>query len=207
MKSLSYTLAVLLPLASQLVVAMPGAEPDVGYLEERNKGSDWGYKNHHGDDDHHEYDNQNVCEVKYPYPYYKYPCDSSPSNGTSILGATFTSFCKYQWVLNHSQFPLGLLTKVIETPILESGTALQKDGSRKTISLESAVCNLLLTDTRKYTNRNFSGRDKPMPCVDSHSQIRLCGEEELGKSQCDLKKGTWLISSCLLVECIGNSSQ
>ncbi|CAG7958741.1 unnamed protein product [Penicillium salamii] len=96
MKSLSYTLAVLLPLASQLVVAMPGAEPDVGYLEERNKGSDWGYKNHHGDDDHHEYDNQNVCEVKYPYPYYKYPCDSSPSNGTSILGATFTSFCKYQ---------------------------------------------------------------------------------------------------------------
>lgn len=163
MKSLSYTLAVLLPLASQLVVAMPGAEPDVGYLEEKNKGSDWGYKNHHGDDDHHEYDNQNVCEVKYPYPYYKYPCDSSPSNGTSILGATFTSFCKYQWVLNHSQFPLGLLTKVIETPILESGTALQKDGSRKTISLESAVCNLLLTDTRKYTNRNLAGATNPCP--------------------------------------------
>lgn len=90
MKSPSYIFAMLFPLAMQLAAATPTAEPDFNSLEERNKGNDRDYKNYHG------YDNQNVCEVKYPYPYYKYPCDSSPSNGTSLLGATFTSFCKYQ---------------------------------------------------------------------------------------------------------------
>jgi hypothetical protein len=88
MKSPSYILAVLLPFASQLAAATPTVERDFDSLQ--NRGNDKGYGDHHG------YEDQNVCEVKYPYPYYKYPCSSSPSNGTSILGATFTSFCKYQ---------------------------------------------------------------------------------------------------------------
>lgn len=94
MKSPSYILAVLLPFASQLAAATPTVERDFDSLE--NRGNDKGYGDHHGYDNHHGYGNQNVCEVKYPYPYYKYPCNSSPSNGTSTLGATFTSFCKYQ---------------------------------------------------------------------------------------------------------------
>lgn len=94
MKSPSYILAVFLPFAAQLGAATPTMERDLDSLE--NRGNDKGYGDHHGYDNHHGYENQNVCEVKYPYPYYKYPCNSSPSNGTSILGATFTSFCKYQ---------------------------------------------------------------------------------------------------------------
>ncbi|RAK79985.1 uncharacterized protein BO72DRAFT_525664 [Aspergillus fijiensis CBS 313.89] len=38
----------------------------------------------------------NPCQVRVSYPYYKFPCASSPENGTSILGATFTSFCYYE---------------------------------------------------------------------------------------------------------------
>lgn len=37
-----------------------------------------------------------------------------------------------------------MLTVVIEKAILESGIAPQRDGLRKKISLESAVCNSLL---------------------------------------------------------------
>ncbi|KAJ5656421.1 hypothetical protein N7507_008371 [Penicillium longicatenatum] len=100
MKSPSYILAVLLPFASQLAVASPAGERDFDSLETRGNAKgykgDHGYDNHHGYDNDNDYDNQNPCEVKYPYPYYKYPCNSSPSNGTSTLGATFTSFCKYQ---------------------------------------------------------------------------------------------------------------
>ncbi|KAL4860521.1 hypothetical protein BDV12DRAFT_181447 [Aspergillus spectabilis] len=78
MKS-SYIIAVLLPLATQLATATPTAGRD------------------HDDHDYYEeVDNSNPCEVKVTYPYYKYPCSSSPENGTSLLGATFTSFCKYQ---------------------------------------------------------------------------------------------------------------
>ncbi|KAJ6018908.1 hypothetical protein N7499_009915 [Penicillium canescens] len=90
MKSPSYILVALLPLASQLTAATPVAEPHFDSLEERGGGNDKGYGDHRG------YGDTNVCEVKRTYPYYKYPCDSSPSNGTSLLGATFTSFCKYQ---------------------------------------------------------------------------------------------------------------
>jgi hypothetical protein len=71
----SYILTMLLPLATQLAMANPTAEGD-----------------HHYDND----SKGNPCEVKYPYPYYKYPCNSAPENGTSLLGATFTSYCKYQ---------------------------------------------------------------------------------------------------------------
>ncbi|KAJ5848084.1 hypothetical protein N7455_012041 [Penicillium solitum] len=86
MKSSSYILVALLPLATQLAVATPVADPHPDTFEERGGGK-------HGD---HGYDDKNACEVKQTYPYYKYPCDSSPSNGTSLLGATFTSFCRYQ---------------------------------------------------------------------------------------------------------------
>ncbi|KAJ5543742.1 hypothetical protein N7513_007250 [Penicillium frequentans] len=93
MKSSSYILFALLPLAAQLAGATPVAEPYPDTLEERGRGNHKGYENDYG---HDNYDDSNVCEVKRTYPYYKYPCDSSPSNGTSLLGATFTSFCKYQ---------------------------------------------------------------------------------------------------------------
>ncbi|KAJ6163863.1 hypothetical protein N7497_003842 [Penicillium chrysogenum] len=96
MKSPFYILAVVLPLATDLALATPVADPNSDSLGERHRGNDKGYKDHHEYDDHHGYGDENVCEVKYPYPYYKYPCNSSPTNGTSTLGATFTSFCKYQ---------------------------------------------------------------------------------------------------------------
>jgi hypothetical protein len=96
MKSPFYILAVLLPLATDLALATPVADPNSDSLEERHRGNDKGYKDHHEYEDHHGNGDENVCEVKYPYPYYKYPCNSSPTNGTSTLGATFTSFCKYQ---------------------------------------------------------------------------------------------------------------
>jgi hypothetical protein len=86
---------VLLPFVTNLGIATPVAEPFSDSLEERN-GGNYGYGNHQEYDDHQWYDSKNVCEVKRTYPYYKYPCDSSPSNGTSLLGATFNSFCKYQ---------------------------------------------------------------------------------------------------------------
>ena len=96
MKSPFYILAVILPLATDLALATPAADPNSDSLVERHRGDDKGYKNHNEYDDHHGYGEKNVCEVKYPYPYYKYPCNSSPTNGTSLLGATFTSYCKYQ---------------------------------------------------------------------------------------------------------------
>ncbi|KAJ5913588.1 hypothetical protein N7504_002471 [Penicillium tannophilum] len=95
MKSSSYIL-VLLPFVINLAIATPVAEPHDDSLEERGGGNHDGYGYHDGYENHHGYDDKNVCEVKRTYPYYKYPCDSSPSNGTSLLGATFTSFCKYQ---------------------------------------------------------------------------------------------------------------
>lgn len=91
MKSASYILVALLSLATQLAAATPVAEPRFDSLEERGGGD-----HHKGYDNHHGYDDKNVCEVKRTYPYYKYPCDSSPSIGTSLMGATFTSSCKYQ---------------------------------------------------------------------------------------------------------------
>ncbi|KAJ5217726.1 uncharacterized protein N7469_011351 [Penicillium citrinum] len=96
MKISSYTLFAILPFTIQSVIATPVAEPDFDTLEERGGGNhkdwdkDWDNNWWNG---HHD---KNVCEVKQTYPYYKYPCNSSPSNGTSLLGATFTSFCKYQ---------------------------------------------------------------------------------------------------------------
>ncbi|KAJ5938428.1 hypothetical protein N7466_001562 [Penicillium verhagenii] len=95
MKSSSYFLFVLLPFVTHLGIATPAVEQYSDSLEERN-GGNYEYGNHQGYDDHQGYDNKNICEVKQTYPYYKYPCDSSLSNGTSLLGATFTSFCKYQ---------------------------------------------------------------------------------------------------------------
>ncbi|OQE14026.1 hypothetical protein PENFLA_c041G05709 [Penicillium flavigenum] len=96
MKPPFYILAALLPLATDLALATPVADPNSDSLEERHRGNNKGYKDHHEYDVHYGYGDENVCEVKYPYPYYKYPCNSSPTNGTSTLGATFTSFCKYQ---------------------------------------------------------------------------------------------------------------
>ncbi|KAJ5475944.1 hypothetical protein N7475_001673 [Penicillium sp. IBT 31633x] len=90
MKWLSYILITLLSIATRLAIANPVADSHPDTFEERGEG------NHKGHDNDHGYNNKNVCEVKQTYPYYKYPCNSSPSNGTSLLGATFTSYCKYQ---------------------------------------------------------------------------------------------------------------
>ncbi|KAJ5575391.1 hypothetical protein N7450_009290 [Penicillium hetheringtonii] len=120
MKISSYTLFAILPFTIQSVIATPVAEPDFDTLEERGGGNhkdwdkDWDNNWWNG---HHD---KNVCEVKQTYPYYKYPCSSSPSNGTSLLGATFTSFCKYHFT---------------ETEILEFGMLPPRDGSKKETSL------------------------------------------------------------------------
>lgn len=90
MKSPIYILSALLPFAVQVAEASPVAEPDFDSLQARNRdGGKW-------DDKHHGRPHWNPCEVKVSYPYYKYPCPSSPENGTSIVGATFTSSCKYR---------------------------------------------------------------------------------------------------------------
>ncbi|KAJ5518800.1 hypothetical protein LT330_005120 [Penicillium expansum] len=89
MKSPVYVLAVLLPLLTQIATANPVAEPEFDDLEERGRGND-------KDNNHHGWDDKNVCEVKRTYPYYKYPCSSSPKIGTSIQGAIFTPSCRYQ---------------------------------------------------------------------------------------------------------------
>lgn len=94
----SYIFALLLPVATQLATAGPTAG---------------GGHDHDGDHDsnrkdtHDTHDTHNPCEVKVSYPYYKYPCHSAPSNGTSQLGATFTSYCKYQYVPPVSATPLA----------------------------------------------------------------------------------------------------
>ncbi|RAH43526.1 uncharacterized protein BO95DRAFT_445087 [Aspergillus brunneoviolaceus CBS 621.78] len=71
---------VLLPLALNAATAAP-AEDSSSSLTARGSGG--------GKD-------PNPCQVRVSYPYYKFPCASSPENGTSILGATFTSFCYYE---------------------------------------------------------------------------------------------------------------
>lgn len=86
MKSPIYILSILLPFAAQVAEASPVAESDIDSLEARNKDKD-----HHGGRPP-----WNPCEVKDSYPYYKYPCHDSPETGNSIVGATFTSSCKYR---------------------------------------------------------------------------------------------------------------
>ncbi|KAF4770974.1 hypothetical protein HAV15_012467 [Penicillium sp. str.  len=56
MKSSSYILVALLPLATQLAVATPVADPHPDTFEERGGGK-------HGD---HGYDDKNACEVSKP---------------------------------------------------------------------------------------------------------------------------------------------
>ncbi|PYI31209.1 hypothetical protein BP00DRAFT_457221 [Aspergillus indologenus CBS 114.80] len=73
----------LLPLAFSIATAAPVEDSS---LEAR--GNDGDGKNYQT--------SQNPCQVRVSYPYYKFPCASSPQNGTSILGATFTSFCFYE---------------------------------------------------------------------------------------------------------------
>ncbi|KGO64401.1 hypothetical protein PITC_022510 [Penicillium italicum] len=95
MKSPIYILAVLLPLATEVAMGSPVAEEDFHAIEERGRGNNKGWDKDW--DDHHGWDhNKNPCEVKRSYPYYKYPCDSSPSTGMSQVGAIFTPSCKYQ---------------------------------------------------------------------------------------------------------------
>ncbi|CAG8018243.1 unnamed protein product [Penicillium olsonii] len=94
MKSPMYLLAVLLPLVTELAVASPTAdpEPDFEALEERGRGND----HDHDWDDRHGWHDRNPCEVRRSYPYYKYPCGSSPTTGMSQVGATFTPSCRYE---------------------------------------------------------------------------------------------------------------
>lgn len=87
MKSPLYMLAVLLPLVA---AATPIADPeaDIEDLEERDGGRNGGGRD------------RDECKVRRSYPYYKYPCNSSPKIAFSQVGATFTSSCRYQWVLS-----------------------------------------------------------------------------------------------------------
>ena len=97
MKASSYILFLLVPFATELVIGSPIADSVPDALEERGGWDHGGYENdHEWDKDNHGWHDKNPCEVKKSYPYYKYPCESSPSNGTSNVGATFKSFCKYQ---------------------------------------------------------------------------------------------------------------
>lgn len=95
MKSPIYILAIILPLATEVAIGSPVAEPHSVAVDERGQGKnkDWDKEW----DDRHGWDHQkNPCEVQRSYPYYKYPCDSSPSTGMSQVGAIFTPSCKYQ---------------------------------------------------------------------------------------------------------------
>lgn len=105
MKSPLYILSMLLPLATEVAIGSPVAEPDFVAIEERGRGNNKGWDKEW--DDHREWDHKkNPCEVQRSYPYYKYPCDSSPSTGMSQVGAIFTPSCKYQWVHSASlKFP------------------------------------------------------------------------------------------------------
>ncbi|KAK9847474.1 hypothetical protein MYU51_018721 [Penicillium brevicompactum] len=89
MKSPLYMLAILLPL---IAAATPIADPEADFeeLEERDRGDGRdGGRNGGGRD-------RDECKVKRSYPYYKYPCNSSPRIAFSQVGATFTSSCRYQ---------------------------------------------------------------------------------------------------------------
>ncbi|KAJ5392413.1 hypothetical protein N7509_007903 [Penicillium cosmopolitanum] len=98
MKSPVFILTALLPLAAQVAVASPVADPDSS-LEERggnnnwnNGGKDWG-GNHQGPQDN--------CKIKNPFWWHKYPCDSSSTVGQARVGDTFAPVCKYQnWYQN-----------------------------------------------------------------------------------------------------------
>ncbi|CAI7667288.1 unnamed protein product [Penicillium bialowiezense] len=88
MKSPLYVLAVLLPLATELALGSPTPETEFESLEERGRGGDKDWDGHPG------WHDNNPCEVKRSYPYYKYPCDSSVTTGMSQVGATFMPSCR-----------------------------------------------------------------------------------------------------------------
>ncbi|KAJ6104416.1 hypothetical protein N7523_010736 [Penicillium sp. IBT 18751x] len=101
MKSFIYIIATILPLASQVAMASPVAEPGDISLEERGGGGGgnaWG--NGHGNDHDHQRP-EDYCKVQKTYWYRKYPCDSSDVVGQSYMGETFAPVCKYQnWYKN-----------------------------------------------------------------------------------------------------------
>lgn len=94
MKSCIYMLTALLPLASQVAMASPVAEPGDSSLEERGNG--WGNRNGNGHDHDHERP-EDYCKIQKPYSYHKYPCDSSDIVGQSNVGDNFAPVCKYQY--------------------------------------------------------------------------------------------------------------
>ncbi|KAJ5122651.1 hypothetical protein N7448_003785 [Penicillium atrosanguineum] len=107
MKSPLYILAVLLPLANELALASPTAEPvDFDALEERNGGG--------GGGGHGKGDFNNPCRIRNQYWYWKYPCDSSDRKGQAFPGGQFSASCRYKnwyqtqngWVRN-SDKPQG----------------------------------------------------------------------------------------------------
>ncbi|KAJ5128679.1 hypothetical protein N7526_006845 [Penicillium atrosanguineum] len=105
MKSFIYIITAILPLASQMAMASPVAEPDEFSLKERgNGGNGWGNEHGNGHDrDHGNYHQrpEDFCKVQKTYWYHKYPCDSSETVGESNVGDTFAPVCKYQnWYQN-----------------------------------------------------------------------------------------------------------
>lgn len=95
MKSFIYILTALLPLASQMAMANPVADPADFSLEERD--NRWG-KDHDKDHDNNRghQGHDDFCKVKKTFWYHKYPCDSSETVGQANVGDTFAPVCKYQ---------------------------------------------------------------------------------------------------------------
>lgn len=134
MKSIIYIITTILPLASQVAMASPVAEPDDSSLEERGNG--WG--NGHGND--HDHDHQppeNNCKVQKTYWYRKYPCDSSDVVGQSNVGDIFAPVCKYQYDLRAL---LYIQSMMILTKSIGIGIRTRRVGGLERItSLGSAV--------------------------------------------------------------------
>ncbi|KAJ5311438.1 hypothetical protein N7476_007298 [Penicillium atrosanguineum] len=147
MKSFIYIITAILPLASQMAMASPVAEPDEFSLKERgNGGNGWGNEHGNGHDrDHGNYHQrpEDFCKVQKTYWYHKYPCDSSETVGESNVGDTFAPVCKYQYDLPTLLSIPGMtkLTKSIGIGI----RTRRVGGLRRITSLGSAVSFLYFT--------------------------------------------------------------
>ncbi|KAJ5784186.1 uncharacterized protein N7503_009398 [Penicillium pulvis] len=87
MKSPLYLLTILLPLATEIVVASPTANfEDSDILEERDRGGGGKVG-----------DKSNACRIQHPYWYWKYPCDSSDKFGSrENTGGQWNAICRYK---------------------------------------------------------------------------------------------------------------
>ncbi|KAJ5522637.1 hypothetical protein N7513_013210 [Penicillium frequentans] len=84
MKSPLYLLTILLPLATEIVIASPADFDDSDTLEERDRGGGGKFG-----------DKSNACRIQHPYWYWKYPCDSSDKFGRENTGGQWNAICRY----------------------------------------------------------------------------------------------------------------